>query len=616
VSAETAEICQFYGYRLDLVRRQLLDPDGVPVQLMPKAVETLVHLVMRAGQTVSKDELLRAVWPDTVVEENNLTQNISALRKALGEKLGEHRFIVTIPGRGYRFVAPVIRSERPTESAPEAPPAPSEQVPVRRRLLTGVAALALLAAGVIAWRLTSAPPEAVPSDPQTIAILPFKPVVEEHRNEAMELGMADSLIMELSRSERLIVRPLNATRRFAALEQDPLEAGRALEVEAVVDGTIQIDEGRIRTSARLLRITDGRQLWAGKFDEEFSDIFQVQDAIAQRVAEALEIRLNPRSQPQTENVRAYELYMRGRLHALRLVLPEVRRGIEYYEQSIAEDPSYALPYAGIADALRALVLSNDVRPSEMAPRAKAAAQRAIELAPDLAEANSARGMIAFWFDWDWVTAQKYLARAVELAPNNADAQIYLAHVHSNLARKEDALRHARRASELDPVSPLIGTLEGQFLSYHGEHEAAIRKLRETISLEPRFWLSHHTLAIALLETGQYEESIRESQEAKQLSPLQTFSDTLIAVALARSGRPDDARALLKILTESARERYVPPFHFAMIETALGNRDAAIAQLEASRSVGDVRLTYLKIEPKLDDLRDDPRFKTLMRELHF
>jgi DNA-binding winged helix-turn-helix (wHTH) protein/TolB-like protein/Flp pilus assembly protein TadD len=616
VSAETAEICQFYGYRLDLVRRQLLDPDGVPVQLMPKAVETLVHLVMRAGQTVSKDELLRAVWPDTVVEENNLTQNISALRKALGEKLGEHRFIVTIPGRGYRFVAPVIRSERPMESAPEAPPAPSEQVPVRRRLLTGVAALALLAAGVIAWRLTSAPTEAVSSDPQTIAILPFKPVVEEHRNEAMELGMADSLIMELSRSERLIVRPLNATRRFAALEQDPLEAGRALEVEAVVDGTIQIDEGRIRTSARLLRITDGRQLWAGKFDEEFSDIFQVQDAIAQRVAEALEIRLNPRSQPQTENVRAYELYMRGRLHALRLVLPEVRRGIEYYEQSIAEDPSYALPYAGIADALRALVLSNDVRPSEMAPRAKAAAQRAIELAPDLPEANSARGMIAFWFDWDWVTAQKYLARAVELAPNNADAQIYLAHVHSNLARKEDALRHARRASELDPVSPLIGTLEGQFLSYHGEHEAAIRKLRETISLEPRFWLSHHTLAIALLETGQYEESIRESQEAKQLSPLQTFSDTLIAVALARSGRPDDARALLKILTESARERYVPPFHFAMIETALGNRDAAIAQLEASRSVGDVRLTYLKIEPKLDDLRDDPRFKTLMRELHF
>jgi tetratricopeptide (TPR) repeat protein len=308
--------------------------------------------------------------------------------------------------------------------------------------------------------------------------------------------------------------------------------------------------------------------------------------------------------------------MRGRLHALRLVLPEVRRGIEYYEQSIAEDPSYALPYAGIADALRALVLSNDVRPSEMAPRAKAAAQRAIELAPNLPEANSARGMIAFWFDWDWVTAQKYLARAVELAPNNADAQIYLAHVHSNLARKEDALRHARRASELDPVSPLIGTLEGQFLSYHGEHEAAIRKLRETISLEPRFWLSHHTLAIALIETGQYEESIRESQEAKQLSPLQTFSDTLIAVALARSGRPDDARALLKILTESARERYVPPFHFAMIETALGNRDAAIAQLEASRSVGDVRLTYLKIEPKLDDLRDDPRFKILMRELHF
>jgi DNA-binding winged helix-turn-helix (wHTH) protein/TolB-like protein/Tfp pilus assembly protein PilF len=618
VHAETAEICQFYGYRLDLVRRQLLNPEGAPVPLMPKAVETLVHLVMRAGETVSKDELLRAVWPNAVVEENNLTQNISALRKAFGEKLGEHRFIVTIPGQGYRFVAPVSRLERSSEPAVDESDvtlAPTGRVWNRRWLLIAIAALVVITAGAISWRLTSTP-KAIPPTPQTIAILPFKPVVEKDRNEAMELGMADSLIMELSRSEHLIVRPLNATRRYAAVDQDPLEAGRTLAVEAVVDGTIQIVEDRIRASARLLRVADGRQLWAGKFDQEFSSIFEVQDAIVQRVAEALEIRLNPRSQHRTENVRAYELYMRGRLHAMRLVLPEVRRGIEYYEQAIAQDPAYALPYAGIGDALRASVLSNDMPPLEMAPRARSATERAIELAPDLPEANYARGLTAFWFDWDWRAAEHYLSRAVELAPNNAEAHIYLAHLHSNLARKGQALRHARRASELNPVSPLIGALEGQFLSYHGEHEQAIQRLRDTVSLEPQFWLSHHLLANALIEAGQYEASMQESTEAKRLSPLQTYSDALIAVALVHLGKAEVARSILKSLIDAGRETYVPPSHLALIQTALGNRDEALAQLEAGLAMRDARLTYVKIEPKWNDLRGDPRYQSIMRQVGF
>lgn len=619
MDAERAEVCEFYGYRLDLVRRHLLNPDGAPVPLMPKAIETLVHLVERAGETVSKDELMRAVWPDTVVEENNLTQNISALRKAFGEKLNEHRFIVTIPGRGYRFVAPVRMLERSEISyAHESalPLAPSHPIAAQRRLWVGIAAIAIAALGTIAWRLTSRPSEAIPSHPQTIAILPFKPVVEQHRNEAVELGMADSLIMELSRSEQLIVRPLSATRRFASIDQDPIEAGRMLEVDAVVDGTIQIVDDRVRASARLLKVTDGRQLWAGKFDEEFSSIFQVQDAIAQQVASALAIGLNLRSQRQTENLRAYELYMRGRVHALRLVMPELRRGIEYYERAISEDPSYALPHAGIADAMRASVLSNNMPPAEMAPRAKAAAERAIELAPDVPEANYARGLIAFWFDWDWEAAERYLTRAVELAPNNADAHIYLAHLHSNLGRKQQTLVHARRATELNPVSPMIGALEGQFLGYHGQLEAAVERLKEVVILEPRFWLSHHLLAIALIDAGYPEAALEESAQAKQLSPLQTFSDSMTGVALARLGRRDEAQAILNSLQETARDAYVPPTHFARIETALGEHEAAIAHLEAAVAMRDVWLVYLKIDPQWNDLRGDPRFQAILRQVGF
>jgi DNA-binding winged helix-turn-helix (wHTH) protein/TolB-like protein/Tfp pilus assembly protein PilF len=615
VSDQTAEICQFHGYRLDLVRRQLLDPDGAPVPLMPKAVETLVYLVLHAGQTVTKEELLRAAWPNAVVEENNLTQNISALRRAFGEKLGEHRFIVTIPGQGYRFVAPVSAVSRPAQPEPvqvgvEGPP------PSRRPwLLIAAAAIAAVVVGLVAWRLAPVREVGAPSSLQTIAILPFKPVVANPRDEAMEVGMADSLIMELSRSPKLIVRPLSATRRFIAVDQDPVEAGRQLDVEAVVDGTLQIADGRVRASARLLRVADGRQLWADKFDEQFSNIFQVQDAIVQRVAGALQIQLIPHAQRQTENLHAYELYMRGRLHSLRLVMPEVRRGIEYFDEAIAADPSYALAYAGMADAMRSLVLSNDVPPAEVAMRAEQAASRAIELAPDLPEANYARGLVALWFEWDWPAAENYLSRAVMLAPNNAEAHIYLAHFYSNLGRKQEALTHARRAVELNPISPIIGAFEGLFLSQQREHETAIRRLKEVITLEPNFWLSHHLLANALVDAGQYESALQESAEAKRLSPLQTLSDTFGAIALARLGRANEARAVLDSLTATARQTYVPPSHFAMIETALGDRDKAFEYLDAALSVRDARLSLLKVDPKWDALRSDPRFEATLRRMN-
>jgi len=607
LSAATAEMCQFHGYRLDVVRRQLLDPDGAPVPLMPKAIETLVYLVERAGQTVSKEELLRAVWPNVVVEENNLTQNISALRRAFGESLAERKFIVTIPGQGYRFVAPVS----PVSSALPAP------APNRRLLLIGAAALvAVLVAGAIAWRLPAMRGAAIPAQPRTIAILPFAPVVASERNDALELGMADSLIMELSRSTHLIVRPLNATRSFVALDQDPLEAGRQLEVDVVVDGTMQVVDGRVRASARLLRVADGRQLWAGKFEEKFAHIFDVQDAIAQRVAAALQIQLEPRADHQTDNVQAYELYMRGRLHALRLVMPEVLRGLEYYERAIVADPSYALPHAGIAEALRAAVLSNDAPPAEMTPRAVAASSRAIELAPDLPETNYARGLVALWLEWDWRATETYLSRAVELAPNNADAHIFLAHLYSNLGRKQEALAHAKLARELNPVSPMISALEGLVLTHQRELDEALQRLRDTISLDPQFWLSHHLLANTLIDAGQYEAALQETTEAKRLSPLQTLSDAFGAIALARLGRKDEARAVLQSLSENARHTYVPPTHLALIETALGDRDQAFAHLDAAFAVHDARLALLKIDPKWDDLRSDPRFATLLRRLNF
>jgi DNA-binding winged helix-turn-helix (wHTH) protein/TolB-like protein/tetratricopeptide (TPR) repeat protein len=626
VSAGVSEVYEFDGYRLD-ARKRLLTLDGESIALMPKAFETLLFFVKHAGQTIEKDEILRAVWPDTVVEENNLTQNVSALRRVFGEKPGEHRYIVTIPGRGYRFVANVRTSDDASKSEPpsststsDTHPGPVSTEQARARFVsrhTSVAlvilAVAVLAAfGVyLSLRVESHNPVM-----RTVAVLPFKPTIEAKRNEAMEFGMADTLITQLSKSDHLIVRPLNATRRFASLDQDAISAGRILGVGTVVEGTIEVEADRLRISTRVIRVADGKQLWAEQFDERFVDIFSVQDSIARQVANALETRLVTATKHATESIEAYELYMRGQLHRSRLVMPEVRKGIEYYERAILADPSYALPYVGIAEAQRSLVLSNDVRASEVIPRAKIAALRALELAPDLVEVHCALGMIAFWYDWDWVLAEKHLSRAIKLGPNNADAHILYAHFLSNLGRKEESLFHARKARGLNPTNLLINALEGQFLGHQGEMNMAIERLKAAVDLEPNFWLSHHLLANALIDQGNYIEAIEETIEAKRLSPLQTYSDVFRAIATARLGRREEAENILNDLLRLERERYVPPTHIAMIYAALGKKEQAMAHLEQAFVGKDARMTFLKIDPKWNDLRTEPLFADLMKRMNY
>ena len=243
-------------------------------------------------------------------------------------------------------------------------------------------------------------------------------------------------------------------------------------------------------------------------------------------------------------------------------MPEVLQGIEYYERAIAADPSYALPYAGVAEAMRALVLSNDAPPAEMAPRAVAAANRAIELAPDLPETNYARGLVALWLEWDWRATETYLSRAVELAPNNADAHIFLAHLYSNLgpqAGGADARANARRAESGQPDDRLRSKACSSRNSASTRRGAA--PSQEASRLDPEFWLSHHLLANALIDAGQYEAALKESAEAKRLSPLQTLSDTFGAIALARLGRTNEARAVLDVAGRNCASYLCPALAF-------------------------------------------------------
>ena len=409
-------IYEFGDFRIDVGRRLLLlRSDGESVPLTPKVFDTLLYLVEHSGAVLDKDALMAAIWPDIVVEENNLSQNIYTLRRVLGESRGEHRYIMTVPGRGYRFVADVRTDtngdnpegtegsqlkpdEKPAvETNGEAASHLNQRAGKQNRrvllaLLVGIIIIGLGIAVFYSWRTRTQP---VPVTPvKIVAVLPFKPLVAENRNEALELGMADTLIARLSNSEKIVVRPITSVRGYGGLEQDSLAAGRELGVDSVLDGSIHIWGDRIRISARLVSVGDGKQLWAGQFDENFTDIFAVQDSISERVAAALIPQLDGAERQRltkhdTENIEAYQLYLKGRYHAAKLTLPETNKAVSYYQQAIEIDPGYALAYARLANAYRNPTLTSDVPSSEAMPKAKAAALKAIEIDETLPEAHIA-----------------------------------------------------------------------------------------------------------------------------------------------------------------------------------------------------------------------------------
>ncbi|MGH9949427.1 MAG: winged helix-turn-helix domain-containing protein [Pyrinomonadaceae bacterium] len=389
------QIYEFDQFRIDAVKRLLFKGDGEIVPLMPRAFDTLLYLVRHNGKVIEKNELLDEVWADTIVEENNLTQNISILRRVFGETPGEHRFIVTVPGHGYKFVAEVngldkspkiddrsgadfeVENRQTEKSAKKNsvehlhPAADERSNRLRLAVLGTITILGLASIGFYYFRGAG---EQTPDQIRSIAVLPFKPLILENRDQSFEIGMTDTLISKLASSDNLVVRPLNAVRKFDSAEQDLTAAGRALGVEAILDGSIQIVGDRVQISAKLFRVGDSKQLWAGRFNEKLEDIFAVQDSISEKVAAELKVRLGyPDKKRYTENVEAYKLYVRGKFHLSKLVLPEVLKGISYFEQAIAIDPNYALAHAGVADAYIPMALTNDARPNEVMPKARAAA---------------------------------------------------------------------------------------------------------------------------------------------------------------------------------------------------------------------------------------------------
>jgi DNA-binding winged helix-turn-helix (wHTH) protein/TolB-like protein/Tfp pilus assembly protein PilF len=619
----THALYEFGDFALDVGQQRLTRRDtGEAIPLTTKVFDTLVCLVERPGETLDKEFLLRSVWPGVIVEENSLTQNVSTLRQILGETRGENRYIATIARRGYRFVAKVTRREEAavpvTQLSSVAEPNPAGVTGKREipwRTLTALAVLAILTT-LIAWlQRPAAPGPIVAASSQTLAILPFRPLLPAERNESLELGMAESLISNLGRYSPQAISPLSSVRRYAALNQDAIAAGRELRVDTVLDGSLQRRGDRLRVSVRLLRVSDGRQLWAQSFDQDFTSIFDVQDVISARVAQALSVRWlgdgATRGAPYTQDPEAYALYASGRFAWTRQNEPGLVAAVDFFERAIARDPQYALAYAGLADSYAVMGVFGIRAPHEVFPKARQAVERALSIDPDLAAAHSALGHIKVQFEHDWDGAAKEYARAVELDPALALTYHRIARLYGMQGDIERGLAASQRAQQLEPLWlwPRVG--EGDLLYYARRYDECIRQLEQVLVLDDRADNARSSLIRGLLAKADYGRALVEIEKRPIQAP---GSHALRAQALALSGHRAEANAELDRVLAQSREHYVSPYEIAMIYASLADTNNAFLWLGRAMEDRSTLVNFLAQEPTFDALHADPRFAALVQQL--
>lgn len=496
--------------------------------------------------------------------------------------------------------------------ADAAPPVARDARRRKRWALFTLLALLFIAA-IAVFRLRSwreqRPPAAV-APVRTLAVLPFKPLVASRRDEALELGMADTLIAKISTIDGLTVRPLTAVRHYGGMEQDPIAAGRALEVDAVLDGSIQDDARQIRVTVRLLYVADGRQLWTGQFDTPSSTVFSLHDRISSALVDELSFKLTEEErtrlrQRDTHNAEAYRAYLLGRLYSDRAHRDRYLKAIDYYRRAIALDPRYALAYARLAGVHAALPICCDYPSGLSSTAARDAASKAIALDPGLAEAHVALARQTFFGEWDWRRAEDEFRLALRLDPSNDEAHRMYAHLLSNTGRHSEALREVDEALRLDPLSLMINTMKAQFLLHDGRVDEAIAADKEVLEIDSNFWVARLLLGNAYVRKAMYREALEQYRLSYEHSAGATEPRARAAHLLAITGREQEARRILSELTMMSKGRYVPPYNLAMIHAGLGEHAEAVRELQRGCAERDVHLVFIGVEPLWNVLYNEP-----------
>jgi DNA-binding winged helix-turn-helix (wHTH) protein/tetratricopeptide (TPR) repeat protein len=581
------KVYEFYGFRLEEAQLRLLYQDQ-PVPLKPKILDLLLFLIQKRGQLIAKDELMREVWPDAIVEENNLTVSMSILRKTLGEARGDRQFIETVPRRGYRFVAEV------NELTTEQMPARDSDESVQKD------------------------PEGEPID--SLAVIPMEGMDKDFNVEYLSEGITESIINLLSRIPSLRVLACSTVFRFKGKDIDPQKVGDLLNVKALMMIRVIRLGDKLIIRSELVKVADGSQIWGQQYNRSPSDILAIQEEIAKAITESLKFKLSRDDQISlfkrwTYNSEAFNLYLRGRYFWNKYSKQWVMKAIEIFKQAIAIDSEYALAYCGLADAY--FRLSNvHLPPREVLPKAKEVALRAVEIDQNLAEAHSSLGLVKVYYDYDWTGAESEFRKALMLKPNLVLAHQRFGSYLTFMGRFEESIRHYETALDLDPFSLQINTNIATTYFLRGEYERAISHLTKTRELEPNYMPTIFVLGCVYIQQGRLAEAIEQFQSIYKLDDEAYLALGFMGYAHALAGQRAEAETILNVLEEISRRRYVSPYSMLVIHLALGPVERVLELLEQLYEERNEWSVWLKVSPELRSVRNDPRFRNLLMRVGF
>jgi TolB-like protein/DNA-binding winged helix-turn-helix (wHTH) protein/Tfp pilus assembly protein PilF len=587
-----------------------LRKDGRRVKLQEKPFRMLEALLERPGEVVTRDQLRQRLWPaDTFVDfDNSLNTVVNKVRAALGDAAESPRFVETLGRRGYRFIAPL-------EALPASlPPAPVPVAEVRRRRPRALAAVIglVLVASVSLLVLRSWPRRGSSPPITSLAVLPLVNLSNDPEQEYFADGMTDALITDLASIRALRVISRQSVMAYKGSRKPLPQIARELGVDGVVEGSVARSAGRVRVTAQLVHAPTDRHLWARQYERDAQDLLALQSELSASIAREIRTVVTPEElarlgRPRATSVAAYDDYLRGRYFWNKRSEPDLQKGLAYFQHAVAEDPGFALAWAGIAESYGPLAYGGYMATAETAPRMRAAATRALELDDTLAEAHTALAACMAFQEWNWAAAESEFHRAIDVNPNYATAHAWYGLYLSGLSRFEEDVAQRTRALQLDPVSPVWNAGLGDALGRAGRLPEAARQLQKTLELDPDLSQAHVYLGEVYLREGRNDEAIVEFQKAKATGSL--------GYAYAVSGRAGEARRVLGELERLAAQRYVSPLEFAVVHAGLGQRDQAFSWLEKAFADRVPRLSGLRVDPRLASLHADPRFAGLLRRMN-
>lgn len=610
---------------------------GERIAVTQKAVDMLTLLLENRGRVVTREQIIEKLWPETFVDENNLSVTVSMLRRAFGESGSTPKFIETIPRKGYRFNAEVIESGTSiviTESeitrtvieqteiddgnATEAIAELKSGLRRQRYLFVPVAAALIALFAFVGWtyfRGTQENAGSVAGSSRQIAVLPFRDLSGDERSKQISVGLADSLITKLAGIPELTVRPTSSIIALADGPFDTKAAADRLKVDNYLEGTIQNVEGRIKVSVQFVRSSDGSVVWAESFEESADNILRLQDAIAMKVFSAMRIEVSPgerqtMARRESTDAEANSLYLRARYFWNKRGTDNIKRSIGLFEEAVARDPQFALGFVGVSDAYQLLSEYGGIDRKLAMDKARSAVTRAIELDDRLGEAYCSLGYLQAFYDWDFAAADASFRKAIELAPNYATAHQWYGELLAAEGRWQEGIVQMRKAAEIDPVSPIILTDIAALYYIGRQYDDAIATALQVEELAPNFALAHYFLAFSYAQKGMEAETKKYyySADATWIPGL-LESDETVYSSLPLN---DLYKLRYRDATTPPLGDYLNGYQKAMNAVLAGDNDGSFVWLEVAMAGRDRWFVNLPMDPIWDPIRSDPRYFDLLR----